>query len=275
MAGRSGNGDVGFVNPPLNEVAFSIQFESDAIDEVGALSAFLPKVSGQFPGLEKHPPIPPATEIFDARQGVGPQLQFLAAPPTSRYWFLSEDKTKIIQVQADRLMFNWRQVEGDEAYPRYVNLLPEFVDIIAKFSEAVDGRLPAVAWIELQYINSIDAAGDTPGTHGQLARILRYLERDPERDYLPPVEDTQIQQRFRLNDEGGAPIGRLYVIAVPALAPQTQRPIYLLTMLARGRPGPGDLPENALSFLDRAHDLIVHGFEEVTTDDMHTIWRKA
>jgi hypothetical protein len=264
--------EVAFVNPPLNEVSFSIQFETDVVDEVVALSAFLPKVRDQFPGLEKHPPVPPATETFEMAPSMGPQLQLMAAPPTSRYWFISDDSTKIIQVQADRLMFNWRKVRGDEVYPRYAHLLPEFVEIVGKFLESLQGPVSPVAWVELQYINPIQAVGDTPGTHGQLARILRYLERDPERRYLPPVEDTQLQQRFRIEDGAGTPIGRLYVIAVPALDPQTMQPVYLVTMLARGRPGEGDLPESAVGFFEQAHDLIVHGFREVTTDEMHKIW---
>lgn len=267
--------EVDFANPPLNEVSFSIQFQTDVIDEVAALSVFLPKVRGEFPRLEKQPPVPPASETFEIVPTAGPQLRLMAAPPTSRYWFMTDDQTKIIQVQSDRLMFNWRQVRGDETYPRYKKLLPEFVAIIGKFLESLPGPAAPVAWVELQYINAVPAVGDTPGTHGQLARILRHLVRDPSREYLPPVEDTQLQERFRITDETGAPVGRLYVIAIPALNPQTMQPMYLVTMLARGRPGQGEPPDCAVEFLDRAHDLIVHGFHEVTTDEMHKIWGEA
>jgi uncharacterized protein (TIGR04255 family) len=264
---------VSFENPPLNEVVFSVQFESDVIDEVGILARFLGKVEDRYPRLEKQPPVAPATETFDQPPQPAIQFQLLSGPPSHRYWFLSPDGTLIVQVQADRLMFNWRQVQGDEEYPRYETLCPEFVRLLGLFVESLpDGVDAKPAWCELQYINPIPVAGDALGTHGQLARILNYLVRDPPREALPPVEDTQLQQRFRITGSDGSPSGRLYVTAVPGLRQSDMQPAYVLTLLARGKPDTEAVPDGVVGFLDRAHDLIVHGFVEVTTAEMHAEW---
>lgn len=264
---------VSFERPPLNEVVFSVQFESEVIDEVGILSRFRNEIEVQYPQLEKQPPVPPSSETFDQPIPPGIQFQLLAGPPSHRYWFLSGDGTQIVQVQADRLMFNWRQVQGNEEYPRYETLCPEFVRLLALFVESLpDGVDAKPAWCELQYINPVPVADDAPGTHGQLAYIMNRLVPDPPRGALPEVEDTQLQQRFRICGEDGAPTGRLYVTAVPGLRQSDLRPAYILTLLARGRPESDNLPDGVVAFLDRAHDLIVRGFVEVTTPEAHAEW---
>lgn len=246
MSTANNTRDVDFDDPPINEVAFSIQFDGDVIDEVGILSRFRPAIDEKYPRVEKHPPVPPATEQFDVPpQQMAPQIQFMQGPPSTRYWFLSEDGTRLVQVQGDRLMFNWRQVTGHEDYPHFDGLYPEFRRLAALFVSTVAEQresVPPAAWYELTYINPIDAEGPTPGTHGQLARVLNYLVPDPKRETLPAVEDTQIQQRFRLMDDGGRPVGRLYVLAVPGFRQADGKPVYVLTLVARSRAPAGELP---------------------------------
>jgi uncharacterized protein (TIGR04255 family) len=157
------------------------------IDEVGTLAEFWPKIRAQYPGHDKQPPLPPATEIFET-PATGPELQFqvMHGAPPQRYWFLSEDGTQIVQVQNDRLMFNWRQVSGSEPYPRYATLAPQFSQLLETFltCKSVDREAAEVTWVELQYVNPINAPG-FDGTHWQLARILNFLVQDPPRMTLP------------------------------------------------------------------------------------------
>jgi uncharacterized protein (TIGR04255 family) len=265
---------VDFDYPPLNEVVFSVQFDDAVIDEVGVLSEFWPLIKTEFGRHEKQPPLPPASESFDIPPVLPePSLRFVQSALPVRYWFLNGDGTLIVQVQPDRLMFNWRQVAGDEPYPHYDALQPRFADLLNTFlgCEAVNRDAARVGWIELQYVNPIPIE-PTDGTHGQLATILNLLVKDPPREVLPSVEDTQLQQRFRIVTEAGEPQGRLYLTAVPALRQTDHVPLYVITLLARGRPSPGTLEDGVHAFLDKAHDLIVNGFSEVTTDEMHKEW---
>jgi hypothetical protein len=50
------------------------------------------------------------------------------------------------------------------------------------------------------------------------------------------------------------------------------RPAYILTLLARGRPIGESTRDGIAKFFDVAHNLIVGGFAEVTTEEMHAIW---
>ena len=57
---------------------------------------------------------------------------------SNRMWFLSQDKTNLIQVQRNRFVVNWRQVVGTEKYPRFDHsMLPTFKAEFARFRDFV------------------------------------------------------------------------------------------------------------------------------------------
>ena len=168
----------------------------------------------------------------------GVRFQFVQTPPLPRYWFLSPDKASLVQVQSDRFALNWRQALGGETYPRYRRLRPEFERRFRTFLEVAssDEQNAVPTWCELTYINHVDAHGPH-GSHGPLSRILRALQPNPASTTLPPVEDTSLQQRFVIPGSGNdTPIGRLYLTATPAFRSADGTPIYVITLVARGRP---------------------------------------
>jgi uncharacterized protein (TIGR04255 family) len=264
---------VTFATPPVNEVALSVQFQSPVLDDVGLLADYWPAIRADFPRHEKQPPLPPMQEDFARPPQSGFQFQLLQAPPQPRYWFLSTDGVTLVQVQSDRFALNWRQQKGDEEYPRYRVLRPEFERRYDAFLDVAraGGVQPEPTWCELTYINHVDAPGAAEGAHGPLARVLRALSRDPASSTLPPVEDTALQQRFLLLTEEGEPVGRLYLAATPAFRNEDGAPIYVLTLVVRGRPAEPTM-QGVLRFFDRGRDLIVQGFKESTTDEMHKVW---
>jgi uncharacterized protein (TIGR04255 family) len=260
---------------------FSVQFEHEVIDEVGILSEFWPSIRASYSELEKHPPLPPVAETFDnSLPQVQIRLQSFGGATPLRYWFLDEPRVQLVQVQPDRLVFNWRKVEGTERYPGYAVLLPQFIELLRAFlaCEQVAAAGIPVDWVEIQYINPIEIEPHEGAGHGPLANILNMLVEDPPRGSLPPVEDTQLQERFRITWPNGESRGRLYLTAVPAFTPArapeaAKTPAYILTLLARGRRGTeGETIDAVGDFLNVGHDLIVHGFREVTTTEMRARW---
>lgn len=259
----------------MNEVVLAVQFATDVIDEVGILSQYLPTIREEFPKLEKQPPLPPMQEDLAHPPGPGgPQVQFFQGPPATRYWFIAADGTLLIQVQSDRFILNWRQTETKAAYPRYRNLRPAFERLFANFLTHISTQAepPVVDFCEVTYINHVAAAGAVPpGTHGPLSHVLRALNPKPVSPALPPVEDTQLQQRFLISDQVGEASGRLYISAVPAFRAEDAAPIYVVSLVARGKPTP-QTPEGVVPFFDMGRDLIVRGFKESTTPEMHERW---
>jgi uncharacterized protein (TIGR04255 family) len=256
----------------VNEVVLSVQYPSAVVDEVTALADFWPKIRTDFPQLERQPPIVPAVEEFGPPRRQ-PQVEFrmLSEPPTQRYWFIEEAGNRLVQVQADRFLLNWRKVSDEDGYPRYRNLRSEFESRYATFAETVSAEaVPEVDWCEVTYINHIPAEGNRPAEHMQLSKVLKVIAEQPVGEALPPPEDSQLQERFVIRD-GEAPVGRLYLTATPAYRTADDKPIYVVTLLARGRPR-GQGLQGVLEFFDLGRDLIVRGFKELTTDQMHQTW---
>jgi uncharacterized protein (TIGR04255 family) len=261
---------VSFTAPPINEVAMSVQFSVPVVDEFDILARFWPAIESDFPKHAKQAPLLPVQEDFQ-RPPTGSVQVELFMPPAPRYWFLSSDETFLIQAQADRFIFNWRQIGGGQQYPRYRTLRPQFEERYSTFlSTAAAKKDLAPAWCEITYINHVEAPGSSEGAHGPLSRVLRALNPQPTAASLPPVEDTQIQQRFLIADDD-RPIGRLYLTATPAFRNDNGAPIYVVTLIARGQPREPSVA-SVLEFFDRGRELIVRGFKQSTTDEMHKKW---
>jgi len=245
-----------------------LQFSRSIADAALILSDFWPRLRDRYPKIEVQPPLPPIEERFGPQPTMSFQLMGSALP--SRYWFLSADDSRLVQVQADRLIFNWRR-QGTDAYPRYRTLRAEMVEVLNDFGETLKaaGQEPAVTWCEVTYINPVPA-GDPGSRHIDLAEILKRVVPVHAATTGFSAEDSTLQERFLLEREGN-PYGRLYVNAAPAFSLPESRPIYVLDLTVRGMPSTPQLTDSQL-FLDHGRELIVRHFRDITTDQMHERW---
>lgn len=260
----------------MGEVYFSVQFSEAVSDEAFALADFWPQIREEFPGLERHPPVAPIDERFEVPLQGSPQIgfEFSTGPPPQRYWFISEDGARLVQVQPDRFFFNWRRTSESDEYPRFRNLLPNFEATYLQFTNLAAearGSSPEPTWCEVGYINHIEARGDEdPQRHLPLHRILR-LVTAPEAAALDPIEDMQVQLRSIMRNADEAPVGRMYLSAVPAYRAADQAPIYVMELTVRARPTGATL-DDVLALAGRAREMIVTAFRDATTTEMHARW---
>jgi uncharacterized protein (TIGR04255 family) len=258
-------------NPPLDEVAIGVQFEQVKDFHAAHLGLYWAEIRSKYPLTEDQPPLAHVLEqpgITPAQ----PQIQLFQAPPFPRCWFQNESKTRLIQVQQDRFLRNWRQIKGTEPYPRYENLIREFKEEWEFFSAFVRnlalGELK-VNQCELTYVNNIER--EEVGDFRDLWKVFSLL-RPPQphtATFLPPPEVLTWTTRYKLPDERG----RLHVTMSPAFRGRDFKLILVLNLVARGAPGGGS-PAEIFSWFDMAHEWIVRGFDELTDPTMHRIWKK-
>lgn len=262
---------VTFRDPPVTEVALSIQFDGPVTAPARTLGEFWSLIREEFPGLQEQPALPPQREEFGVVPG--PQVEFLMQPPAPRYWFISEDETRLIQIQPDRLIYNWRQTQDGQTYPRYAQLRPDFERFLHLLLDLLPPEERETArpdWAEVTYVNHI-LPGENEETRPPLHEILQVVEPPPSSPAGVDLEDVQLVQRYVLTKEGApSPLGRLHLTAIPAIRNTDQKPIYALTLVARGQAG-GSV-EGALAFLDEGRELIVTTFRDITTSSMHERW---
>ncbi len=147
-----------FERPPLDEVVIGVQF--DPLKELHAaqVGLYWLRIRDRYPFTEDQPPLAPQIEPEEVIPQV-PALSFQAAPLIARYWFLQAGKTELIQLQTDRFLRNWRQIDGTERYPRFAYLIERFKNEWESFlSFLTDEKVgqPNVNQCDLSYINHLE-----------------------------------------------------------------------------------------------------------------------
>ena len=247
-------------SPTLDEMVLGVQLEGPRFDDGLMLAQFWPTIREAFPKIERQPGLPPLGEEFS---DAPPTAQFYFGEPPARYWFVSEDDSRLVQIQPDRLLLNWRRRPDGAEYPGYDQMRTTFLETYDRLLSVYGQAAPVVDWTEVTYINHLNA-DDGAGGHVPLHSLASFAAPLP--DVLPPPEDTQVQQRHRLLD-GDEPVGRLHLSAVSARHVVDAAPIYALTLVVRRRPQPHDV-EGVRSAFDVAHDLIGAAFQAVVADDV-------
>jgi uncharacterized protein (TIGR04255 family) len=255
-----------FEDPPVVEVALSAQFRIIPNLRGLALAPLYERWRDQYPRVEEQPPLP---SIVEGNVPGGPVFQLKVGAPPVRYWFLSDDGTDLVQLQQDRLSVNWREQGSGKPYPRYPAMrrvfAERFGDLGVFVAEESLGTVQ-VTQLELSYVNAVTI---DPGDIGKLERILTTWQASPDH-HLGDPEQAKLEMSYQVKGLGSG-VSRLWVQAGPG-----ERgggvPAMFLTFLVRGVPM-GEGTAEILSFLDDAHQHIVRSFAELTTAEMHTIWR--
>jgi uncharacterized protein (TIGR04255 family) len=261
-----------YAKPPVVEVACSMQFEPIDKLHAGRLGLLWEGYRDRYPLVEQQPPLSPIREQFEATpMRLGFSFETFPMP---RVWFLKPDGTRLVQVQRDHFIVNWRKLDTDVEYPRYVSIRETLIEELAHFQTFLEreGLGPIrVVQTELTYVNQIDAR-TADGSRKPLSQIVRVWSGDEAKGKLPRFEETSFHARYVMRD-GDKPVGRLHINLEPQLLGKDNAPVYALTVVARGVPPTPDV-DGALASLDRGHEAIVEGFTAITTDEMHAIWER-
>ncbi len=260
--------------PPVVEVAISVQFDELSRFKPHQFGLFYNTVKDRYPKTAHHPPLASTVELFGAqRDKGGASLSFEGGLPVGRYWYLSDDEHRLVQLQPDRFILNWRKLDADTHYPSYQTLREEFRKELEAFLEFVDEHeLGTVepAQCEVTYVNHLPSGLGWQSPADLSNVIAPWSGRTSEP--FPSVEDVRLSWQYRF-EENDSPVGRLHVQANSATRRSDRAPIVVLQLVARGAPTQGDV-NGVLDLTDKAHVWIVRGFTAVTTEPMHKLWER-
>lgn len=268
-----------FENPPVVEVALAVQFERMAGFRYVHQGLLWQRFADTFPHVEDHAALEQLVETFGVPEGRRLAVQLISGnvAPAVRSWLLNETRTELLQIQPDKLVHNWRKIGPgvDEAsqYPRYEHIRQQFGDelkIFCAFVEDFDLGDFAPNQCEITYINHI-VAGDGWDHHNQIGNISSFLKEDRRTISGLEMENLKVDSRYIIRDAEQNPIGRLHISLQPAFRKVDEKPMFILTLVARGKPDESS-SEGVMRFLDHGRSLIVHGFVDVTTSGMHAVW---
>lgn len=256
-----------FDTPPLDEVVLGVQFD--------VLSGYRKIQCGEvwglyrdgYPKVEERLPLPPSFEIFGGHaplDSIG-QLNLSDGPIHERFWFLDSTGNQIIQFQPDRLLHNWRKVDGSDTYPRFESMANAFNTELARlegYANTLESQSLSINQCEVSYINRIAIESESERKLANWVALWADRQEEPE--------NVGFSLRYVLRRDNGVPYARLFIDCGTGID-NAGKPVFGLTLSIRGAPLEPTI-DSAMRFLAEGRNVIVNKFREITTPFAHKKW---
>ncbi len=259
-----------YEQPPITEVACSVVFPSIE----GLLSPHIgllwQKFQPEYPLCDDVVPIASRIEFF-GNQSIEPQLSLSNIPPLPRVWFISQDETRIVQIQRDRFVHNWRKVTLESEYPRYDSLIETFQEHLANFydflAEAELGEVQPLQY-ELTYVNEIPQ-GKAWLTLEDIGKIFPDISwKKSSQRFLTCPQNISWATVFELPDQ----LGRLHTSVKSVILNERLTLLFELTVRGIGSFTSRDTSQD---WFNTAHEWIVYAFADLTDKETQAnVWKR-
>ena len=264
-----------FERPPVTEVVIAARFRRPnrfSLPALGEMAQQMAKAG--FSKTEECPTYEaPIEEFGSPTEQNSLSLELQLGPPPIRYRFLNDAGDELLQVQPNWFAANWRKVEPAAEYGRWNSRWDSFERWLTVVARSVsDGELE-FEQVEVTYVNHIEAAG-VWSDHGDAPVVFTPIGH-AQGEFLgvPEQYSTDMKYVIRSASDEGKRLGRLHVSIQPAFRRGANTPIFGMNLTARGAPtGPGI--EGVQGFADIAHEWIVRGFTDLTSEAMQIAWKR-
>jgi uncharacterized protein (TIGR04255 family) len=262
-----------FSSPPVIETVLGVEFAPLEKWTVPYFGLLWNDIRDRFPRIEVKPPLDSQIEHFDQpRKPIGARFEWLTEPEV-RCWFIDSEDRTLMQVQKNRLTYNWRKRDAGDEYPHYDETIrPAFQKLWEQFAAFVArerlGELD-ILQCEVTYVNHLEI-GIGWNAAADMNKVVACWSGATNGEFLPPPENVAFDTSYRMPDNKG----RLRVSLKPAVRSQDGIEILQFTLTARGSPA----ASNALSvldWLDMGRDWVVRGFADLTSKQMHALWKRS
>lgn len=255
-----------FERPPLSEVVLGIQISPpDA-----PFSLYAGKVAdlyvSDFPKIEEQAELRPYFETFGSQVPKQKQLRSSRnASPHGRLLMASQDGSRLIQFQHDRLIINWRHRGAQSIYPRFESIFHEYklaIDRLQGLHHKLGYGDLAVDQCEVTYVNFIPLK-----SYAEAGEWLNFI--------APPTFDLEsLRANFVevIKDDSGAPYARMYFDTRAMVHKANGDKAIRLMLTVRGHAKESTISA-ACQFIEDARENIVRRFAGLTTNSARQYWR--
>ncbi len=241
-----------FENSPVNEVIFGMQFDGPILS-INSVMEIIDIFKIDYPEITEHPPLPSIVESPNK-----PKTQRMLNTFYSRKHIIHKGKNKLIQVQPDRLLFNWRKEDTTEDYPHYDVVYKLFAQIVETISKKVNKDIgKKINQYEFTYVNHI------------------YLNEFGMNEYEPSNIFNIIQQKYQLKDinlEYSIPqedIGGVLNTSIKSAKNKNDnRKLFVLENTCRGFSSSTSMNK----WFSSAHKILFDNFVNIITAKAKNIW---
>jgi uncharacterized protein (TIGR04255 family) len=256
-----------YEKPPVIEVVCGVQFDHLRGFSSVHFGEFWRRVKKDYPRTEDKPPL---GEAFDDRPVPESKVEMVEFP-IPRVFYIDSSGNYLLQVQPSRFLANWRKEKEQDQYPRFNEAQRRFLEgwnIFVGFLKDVDVGTPSVNQYELTYINHIlEEEKSYPLGIQHYLPVFSWTSAQSIK-FLPPPRSVGLRFKFRLPDSKGT----LNVTVDHGQRLVDRKGILVVDLTARGpaRKDWSDMDE----WFSVAHEWIVRGFTDLTSQVAHREWRR-
>jgi len=261
-----------FEDPPVIETVLSVEFAPLEAWKIPQFGLFWNDLRTDYPRFEIQPPLATPEEARTKEDRILQAVLVEFMPhPLVRCWYIHADGARLLQVQSDRFIHNWRKGDDSAAYPRYDTIRPMFEREWARFVAFLTREklgAPEPMRCEVTYVNHL-VKGREWNSLADLAKVFAPWSGRTTNGWLPAPNGFAINVCFPIPEEKGS----LTIQTQMAVRKSDKKDIVQMTLTARGRPASPAIAD-VLNWLDLGREWVVRGFADFTSPDMHKLWRR-
>lgn len=262
-----------YENPPVNEVVCGVLFKPLAALLTPHIGLLWEKYKADYPTCQEAPPIFPVIETFEEKASrIRPE--FVEMPPLPRVWFVHTKGNRIIQLQRDRFLHNWRKHSTGDTYPRYGEVFGMFSKHLTTFQnflhENTLGALEPIQY-EMTYVNHVHRDEGWVLNQDVGNVFADFVWRASPDRFLPCPEGMNWRTTFVLPNKSG----RLSVVIQNGETQENNQPVFVFELTVRGI-GTDRSFDGMKNWFDLAREWIVRGFADLANEEIQTnVWRRT
>lgn len=253
---------------PLVETVFGVSFSALEKFRSPHCGLFWELIRESYPLFQEAPPLTPPA-------GSSQVITFSSIPPLPRLWFINNDNDRLIQIQPDRFISNWKRRTISEEYVGYQACKANFIETFKMFREfLVKENLGTIetGQLELSYINHIPqnlVCSDME----QIREVISLLDftawAKDGKLALPKQFSCQFQVEVPYN------LGELIIKTSTVRKVDNPEPLLHISLTFLGQST--DMTTSGVDrWFDDAHEWILKGFKGLTSKKIReSFWKPA
>ncbi|MGI8640407.1 MAG: TIGR04255 family protein [Pyrinomonadaceae bacterium] len=253
-----------FNNPPVIETVLGVEFKPLQSWQIPHFGLFWNRIRSNYQRFAVQPPLPGQVEKFGNEQNT--LTISLNKSPEARCWFFDDNGNWLLQIQNNRFISNWKR--ASPSYPNYKGFNERFEREWNRFNEFLNteklGQLHLLQ-CEVSYINHIEVNINFDDL-GDIFPIWGEINKE---GFLPKPEAVGFNTAYVIPENRG----RLYVAMQPVVRHSDFKAVIQLAITAKVKIA-SDNNNGMIEALKLAHEWVVCGFTDFTSDKMHEVWQR-
>jgi uncharacterized protein (TIGR04255 family) len=256
-----------FENPPAIETLLGLQFAPLRNWTIPHFGLFWERIRQEYPKVEVRPPSDAELDF----KITGGRVKLISDAPV-RCWFFHKSGKRLIQLQNNSFVQNWRKTGAEAPYLHYRHLRPSFKTTWQRLLSFIGRQgieVPRVTQCEVTYVNHIDR-GNGWTKIADLPNVICGWSGRVSGDFLVAPDNVAINAFYPIHDKLS---GRLEIALQRGIREPEGTETLQLVLTARCKPSSSEITD-VFEALDLCRRWVVKGFADFTTAQMHDIWGK-